>query len=140
MSIPETVTQEDLDHWREHASPGSWVLWMKSIQELTSLITQMFPRFPIVDPQELWFSGAWLASELYELGASSKQQEEIGLAHGQRCFFVRVMKTDCWELAKQSIEDFKSGTWDLPGPAFANKLDDTYMRPFVEAFKKEKLE
>jgi len=68
--------------------------------------------------ERLFLPGEWLSQELEALGCSHELSERIGFANGQKCFMAK----DTWAVAAQSLEDYKNGTWDEPGPELAGEI------------------
>jgi len=134
MPIPDTVTQEDLARW-EKEYQNSAEKNDKEADRLMNTCKKVMPIFPMVDEREVYYSGCWLGGELHDLGASEEEVSEIGQTHGQRCFFAKVMKTDCWDLAKLSIKEFESGDWTKPGEKLAAELCEQYLIPYLAGLR-----
>lgn len=50
----------------------------------------------------------------------------------KNAFFSVVIGKDCWELAKEALEEFVAGTWDPPGEKMAEKLNEQYLKVFIQ--------
>ena len=69
--------------------------------------------------EKIWISGYWLSAVLKEAGATKQQIDDIGFAHGQRCFYQ-----DSWEVSVAYINEFEThkSVVDKPGYKLAMQL------------------
>ena len=68
--------------------------------------------------RETWYCGTWLDRKLAELGCPREQIRKICFANGQRCAMAR----DPWVNTLATLEGYRAGQVDEPGPELAERL------------------
>lgn len=102
---PANVTDEDIREWEEDRQD-----YLADEQRNGGTLV------PI--PADVWHSGCWLSRELAALGCEEKLRSDITAACGQR----QAYSADHWQTAVDTLENYKKGVWELPGPELAMKL------------------
>src|SRR4051812_19111177 len=108
------VSNEECELVRASISPELIEAWRKDFDE--DKPDQIVPV-----PEEVWFAGTWLKGELLALGCDPDLASGICMVLGQRQAMLRK-GTNFWGPAIAILEDYKNGTWELPGPELADKL------------------
>lgn len=99
---PETVPQADIDKW----------------EVARVAYNETHPENLVPIPPDVWHSGEWLYEQLLANNCTKELAEQIGFALSQKQAFTR----NYWELAQKTLDDYKRGVWDIPGPALAMRL------------------
>lgn len=129
MPIPETVTEEDVCRWESFFERDKESF--ENISEDDFCLSKLFKGFTQCSKKEVYISGHWLSEELKKLGADEQTAGECCFANGQKTAFSE----DAWETAKQSLEDYKSGNWDRPGPGLADQLNQIYVPRLMKKYE-----
>jgi len=75
--------------------------------------------------EEVWCSGCWMNNCLYDAGATEKEVQDIGFAHGQRTLFGDPYK---WAVAYLNEFEENREVKDKPGIALADEINGIHLQ------------
>jgi hypothetical protein len=104
---PANVTDEDIREWEEDRQDH--------LKEESR--NGGFASF-IPVPPDVWYAGCWLGRELEAAGCPDELRSDITAACGQR----QAYSNDPWQTAVDTLENYKKGVWESPGPDLALQL------------------
>lgn len=129
--MPDEITAEQIAAWEESRQK-----FVAEHGEVTSfcggMLQLLVPGYEPPDTKEMWYAGCWLNGMLQEAGASEDVAAEICFAHGQKSVFANLGDGTVWDIAAQSLQQFKDGHWDKPGEELAERLNQKYLVPLVK--------
>ena len=97
-----------------------------------AVLRALFPDYTPTDYKEAFIMGRWLYQELKSLGCDNLTAEKIMFASGQKA--AADIDNDPWRIAFETLEDYKKGLWDPPGPVLAENLFLKQMKALTTRF------
>jgi len=135
--IPDSVTQADLERWREDfertlATDPAPATALQTFSLMSQLLPGGFTSPPM---EEIHMAGCWLGEQL-EIAGAGADMEPVIVANGQKTVFAHIEQKDAWDIAQETLESYKAGNWDRPGPELADQLNDKFLRVAIDNSKR----